>query len=591
MRNKITKIIFFSIKSLAFLFFFTISFNAFSATIVVDKTADENDGSCADGDCSLRDAINSAASGDIITLPAGTYNLTMGHIFLGAAKTITINGGGKLTTIINGSGNGNRFLGLNNSLNITFNDLTIQGFTAGADAGLTGALNRGAVAYYNTQAAILIFNKCIVQNNTSSVRGGAFYMDGAIPSATMTATDCLFHNNSTSALNSDGGLIYSEGGTITMSRCLFTDNSTNESDPGSDGGVIRIATGTTTGSAVILENCTFTSNSAHEAAVGEFNGTLTVTIRNCTVNGNSTTDGSSGAIRFDTGGGASIANTVVFENNIAFGNTGPDVSVNSTLNTFDKNVVENCTGTCPGWFSITNPSLGALADNGGETQTMSIPTTSVAKNASNNAVGNDQRGFFTEGGTRDIGAFEFMGTILPIELTSFKAEKYKEEVKILWETLTETNNEYFSIEHSTDGERFESIGMMDGSGDSFEPQNYSLTHKNPQAGLNYYRLKQVDFDDQFSYSNIEVVNFDSEIRTIGFNPNPFTSEVTIKLEKSFSENTNYTIHDMMGKLVYEGLIEKDILSKTLNLSKLQSGVFILRIGNGENTISQKIVKF
>jgi len=180
--------------------------------------------------------------------------------------------------------------------------------------------------------------------------------------------------------------------------------------------------------------------------------------------------------------------------------------------------------------------------------------------------------------------------LLPIELASFKAKKYNEEVNIFWETLTETNNEYFSIEHSTDGARFESIGILEGAGDSFEKLSYSLIHKNPQTGLNYYRLKQVDFDEKFSYSNIEVVNFNGSTHNAGVIPNPFLDEIIIDLEKSFAKDTQFTIHDMMGRIVHTGLLEKDQLSTIINLSTLQAGVFILRIGNGENAISQRIIK-
>ncbi|MFK8008439.1 MAG: T9SS type A sorting domain-containing protein [Saprospiraceae bacterium] len=183
----------------------------------------------------------------------------------------------------------------------------------------------------------------------------------------------------------------------------------------------------------------------------------------------------------------------------------------------------------------------------------------------------------------------FSGGILPIELGSFKAEKFDSEVRVHWETISETNNEYFSIEHSSDGERFESIGLKDGAGNTTERQFYTLKHKNPITGLNYYRLKQVDFDRKFSYSNIEVVNFD-EPHSVGITPNPFLDEIKINLEKSYTRDTQFNITDITGKIVYTGLIEKDQLSTIINLSNLQSGVFILRIGNGDNATSQRIVK-
>lgn len=179
---------------------------------------------------------------------------------------------------------------------------------------------------------------------------------------------------------------------------------------------------------------------------------------------------------------------------------------------------------------------------------------------------------------------------LPVELTYFKAEKREAKVNLTWETANELNNEFFSIEHSIDGENFESIGIVEGAGTTDEPQNYSFLHKTPKSGLNYYRLLQVDFDGKLNSSKIEVVDFNRN-STFGFSPNPFTDEVTITLEKALLKNTQFNVFNMQGQLVYTGIIPEGQLQEVVNLSSIPSGAYTLRIGFGEEAISQRIVKF
>lgn len=86
-------------------------------------------------------------------------------------------------------------------------------------------------------------------------------------------------------------------------------------------------------------------------------------------------------------------------------------------------------------------------------------------------------------------------------------------MNLKWSTATETNNDYFLIERSKDGIEFESIINVDGAGFSTKKLTYSTSDNNPLSGLSFYRLKQVDFDGQFSNSEIvsvELRNLASE---------------------------------------------------------------------------------
>ncbi|MCK6650293.1 MAG: DUF2341 domain-containing protein, partial [Bacteroidia bacterium] len=91
---------------------------------------------------------------------------------------------------------------------------------------------------------------------------------------------------------------------------------------------------------------------------------------------------------------------------------------------------------------------------------------------------------------------------LPIELLSFTAQYVGENVKLRWETSSEHNNDYFTIERSADGTNFSDIGTVNGAGNSSVHQNYQFIDHDPYEAITYYRLKQTDFDGAFSRSHI-----------------------------------------------------------------------------------------
>ena len=200
-----------------------------SATFVVTKTADTNDGTC-DADCSLREAIVAAnangAGADTITLPAGTYTLTIPGTGEDAGATgdldivgdLTINGAGAATTIVDGGGL-DRVFHVVSSFTVVFNDLTItNGATVGGDNG-GGLLNEGGN---------VTLTNCVICGNTtpSGGNGAGLYNDD-----TMTVTSCAVSGNSTAG-GGNGGGIYDNGLSITMTNTTVSGNSV----PGGDGG-------------------------------------------------------------------------------------------------------------------------------------------------------------------------------------------------------------------------------------------------------------------------------------------------------------------------------------------------------------------
>ncbi|MEM6265407.1 MAG: Ig-like domain-containing protein, partial [Bacteroidota bacterium] len=118
------------------------------------------------------------------------------------------------------------------------------------------------------------------------------------------------------------------------------------------------------------------------------------------------------------------------------------------------------------------------------------------------------------------------GTKLPVELMYFEGEKMDDrKVLLTWETATEKNNDYFVVEKSSDAKKFVPIGRVEGQGTTGNATAYEYTDASPMSRNNYYRLKQKDFDGEFSYSNIVEIRF-AESAKLNVYPNPVSTQLT-----------------------------------------------------------------
>ena len=111
---------------------------------------------------------------------------------------------------------------------------------------------------------------------------------------------------------------------------------------------------------------------------------------------------------------------------------------------------------------------------------------------------------------------------LPIELLAFTAELKESNVRLEWITASEYDNDFFEIQHSLDGVEFTTVGEVEGAGYSEEILNYDFVHSLPTPGLNYYRLKQVDYDGDFEFTPVVTINYQPENTVFDANifPNP-----------------------------------------------------------------------
>jgi hypothetical protein len=174
---------------------------------------------------------------------------------------------------------------------------------------------------------------------------------------------------------------------------------------------------------------------------------------------------------------------------------------------------------------------------------------------------------------------------LPIELLSFTATPNNRQVDLAWQTATETNNNYFEVEKTINGTDWEFVCKQNGAGNSTTMLSYTDVDKNPYMGTSYYRLKQVDFDGQYTYSQIETVNFNGQSETIVY-PNPNKGDFTVKMIAETAGNTTIKLFDNLGKILVsqENTTTKGVNFWNISTTDLPNGIYFLQIQNKDNEV-------
>lgn len=165
---------------------------------------------------------------------------------------------------------------------------------------------------------------------------------------------------------------------------------------------------------------------------------------------------------------------------------------------------------------------------------------------------------------------------LPIELLSFQGSCTMNSKVFYWTTASESNNDYFVLEQSENGADFYPTAQIDGAGNSTDLLNYQVELDKIKA--NYFRLKQVDFDGAFSYSDIIYVNCESQEDQTIFFPNPFENELSVDL-KGVNEAVIVCVLDVDGRLIKQ--IKREYLKSNsalnLDLSDLAKGIYYIEL--------------
>lgn len=171
-------------------------------------------------------------------------------------------------------------------------------------------------------------------------------------------------------------------------------------------------------------------------------------------------------------------------------------------------------------------------------------------------------------------------TNLPVTFKNFAVSKSQQNALLTWTTATEINNQYFSIEHSSNGRNFESLGKVTGHGTTTSVQHYAFAHNNIAAGKHFYRLAQYDFDGRIQYSSILLLQ-QAESISVQLLPNPATS--TIRLIATYNvHQLNYSIVSAAGRVVVVGKVYQN----SVDIRSLPIGPYYLMLQNDAGTTTR-----
>ena len=180
-----------------------------------------------------------------------------------------------------------------------------------------------------------------------------------------------------------------------------------------------------------------------------------------------------------------------------------------------------------------------------------------------------------------------LGAPLPIDLLNLRAEAQEQEIKVSWTTASETNNDFFTVERSKNGNDFEPIGKVDGNGTTTELSNYFYIDQNPDSGINYYRLLQTDFDGKTSSSSIVNATLKGD-RFYNIYPSKVNNFITIEKTEKTNEDLVVSIQDLNGRIFQTVEFDSSDQKMEIRLKELPAGNYFLTISNG---LSKEIFKF
>jgi hypothetical protein len=179
---------------------------------------------------------------------------------------------------------------------------------------------------------------------------------------------------------------------------------------------------------------------------------------------------------------------------------------------------------------------------------------------------------------------------LPIQLLSFNAIKNNQQVDCKWSTALEFNNDYFTIERSEDALNFNPIGITDGAGNSNSILNYQFTDYNPFVGINYYRLRQTDFDGHSTVSEIKAVNMDVDSDVKLLSAYFANEELVFNFNQGVAIN-KLNLYDVLGRVVYSEDYNNGVFAfDKINIPYLLSGNYFLELSIGDKLFSKKLIK-
>lgn len=184
------------------------------------------------------------------------------------------------------------------------------------------------------------------------------------------------------------------------------------------------------------------------------------------------------------------------------------------------------------------------------------------------------------------------GSPQPVELIDFRVIENRDHyAELSWVTESENNNKHFEVERSLDGRNFAALGVVNGNGNSTALQTYSFIDKFP-VSFAYYRLKQVDYDGAFEFSNIITLKMDDfKPKVIDAFPTIAENEITLRFTSLDSRKSLLKVINAFGAIIYEEQIytTNQLEYRTLDLSEYDHGIYHIVLTDGKEYLTKGFV--
>ena len=462
-------------------------------------------------------AFGPFVNGDVIYVDAGTYvssiggTLTQNYGYT-ITKNITIIGAGNTKTIFNnnycGTAGNYYFASISGAGSVTIKDIQFTKYASNVDGQVfqiaNSVVNFTNVLTNSNGGSSKYGSITVNSNSTLTMNGGGMNCNGDVAHGAsggidvkgtnilVNVTNTSFVGNyksSTATIGNGAGLTITAADAtrnVNYYNCLFADCFTDNNS--SSGGTIYQTTGNLTMTDCIINNSKTLQGSIKYGGAAYFTGGTTlftrVRITNCINNGGSTY----GTV--SVFGGNVTLESCYFSNNLS--DRGNDIYCKSgTITT------NNCSFSSTASQSATYGGTVKLKKSNSPSNILSTGTY-TCDNLASTALATPITPSFT--GTC-LG-----GIVLPIELLYFEGKKTGKNNLLSWATATELNNDYFTVEKTLDGINYESVGIQNGAGNSQELNEYNILDCFVDKTINYYRLKQTDYDGKFTFHDLISIN-------------------------------------------------------------------------------------
>jgi len=181
---------------------------------------------------------------------------------------------------------------------------------------------------------------------------------------------------------------------------------------------------------------------------------------------------------------------------------------------------------------------------------------------------------------------------LPIELISFNGEAESKGNLLSWQTATEINNDYFTLEISNNGEEFEMINRQEGAGTSSIINEYSYFDEEIKNGITYYRLTQTDFDGSSEIVGVVTIKRNDRVFEVSeILPVPASNFIEVQVNAEFDKAINYQIYNAIGQVVQSSVLNANNNSNafTIPLENFEEGIYFISVNQGINSITKKFI--